>query len=218
MITCKKNSAGKKGTKCNITSEMKSILSRIDARIQSLYTALPNNAMLIVCTGHGNTSLVQRCVNVCFGWKWVFSERAISIKIWCKKYVGMGVQKRKNKKYKSDLSSKLEAYGSATVSLAQGWLCMPNSTLTHMKQRHTFIKFINLLVVLDTDSKQHKTFDYKHSINTWQVLIACIKHYITNIQSLDHLILTANIRLIHIRSRSLAYNIRLQTLQQTTTD
>lgn len=60
MITCKKKSTSKKSTKSIITPELKSILSRIDARIQGLYSTLPNNAMLIVCTGHGNTALVQR--------------------------------------------------------------------------------------------------------------------------------------------------------------
>ncbi|KAJ0973131.1 hypothetical protein J5N97_021090 [Dioscorea zingiberensis] len=40
-------------------SELKNILSCVDARIQRLYDALPNNAMFVVCTGHGDTAIIQ---------------------------------------------------------------------------------------------------------------------------------------------------------------
>lgn len=60
LLTCQKNSSKRKDSKCE--PELKEILSRIDSRIRSLYAALPANAMLIICTGHGDTAIVRRSV------------------------------------------------------------------------------------------------------------------------------------------------------------
>jgi RNA exonuclease 1 len=43
-----------------ICSELKEILCELDKKIRQLYDALPDNTMLIICTGHGDTHLVQR--------------------------------------------------------------------------------------------------------------------------------------------------------------
>ncbi|THU58817.1 hypothetical protein C4D60_Mb03t18450 [Musa balbisiana] len=59
-MTCKRKKARttiKHGALC---SELKDILTGIDVKIQKLYNALPNNALLIVSTGHGDTAIVQR--------------------------------------------------------------------------------------------------------------------------------------------------------------
>jgi RNA exonuclease 1 len=67
LLTCRKKSANRKGIKCSVTPELKEILTRMDARICSLYNALPVNAMLIICTGHGDTAIVHRYVHwTCF--------------------------------------------------------------------------------------------------------------------------------------------------------
>ncbi|KAF7816761.1 small RNA degrading nuclease 5 isoform X1 [Senna tora] len=60
LLTCQKNSSKGKEIKLRATAELKEILSRMDARIQTLYSSLPSNAMLIICTGHGDTAIVQR--------------------------------------------------------------------------------------------------------------------------------------------------------------
>lgn len=60
LLTCDNKSGNKKRIQFNATSEVKEILTRIDARMRSLYSTLPTNAMLVVCTGHGNTSIVHR--------------------------------------------------------------------------------------------------------------------------------------------------------------
>lgn len=60
LLTCKKNSAKGKDFKLRATSELKEILSRMDSRIEALYKSLPSNAMLIICTGHGDTAIVHR--------------------------------------------------------------------------------------------------------------------------------------------------------------
>lgn len=60
LLTCHKKSANKKGIKCSIKPELKEILTRMDTRIRSLYATLPTNAMLIICTGHGDTAIVHR--------------------------------------------------------------------------------------------------------------------------------------------------------------
>lgn len=49
-----------KGTYNNLNSDLKKILIRMDTRIRNLHSSLPTNTMLIVCTGHGDTALVQR--------------------------------------------------------------------------------------------------------------------------------------------------------------
>nr|GLL47958.1 small RNA degrading nuclease 5 isoform X1 [Ipomoea trifida] len=50
LLTCEKKSSNRK----NI------ILNRMDARVTNLYANLPPNAMLVICTGHGDTAIVQR--------------------------------------------------------------------------------------------------------------------------------------------------------------
>ncbi|KAL6269037.1 hypothetical protein ACE6H2_025948 [Prunus campanulata] len=60
LLTCDKNSGNKNGIKCNLASELKEILKRVDTRIRTLYAALPTNAMIIVCTGHGDIATVYR--------------------------------------------------------------------------------------------------------------------------------------------------------------
>ena len=60
LLTCHKKSANKKGIKCRVKPELKEILTRMDTRIRSLYATLPTNAMLIICTGHGDTAIVHR--------------------------------------------------------------------------------------------------------------------------------------------------------------
>ncbi|XP_010912605.2 small RNA degrading nuclease 5 isoform X2 [Elaeis guineensis] len=59
LLTCKKKSSRKETKHGRISSESKDILSGIDIKIRKLYQALPDNAMFIVCTGHGNTAMVQ---------------------------------------------------------------------------------------------------------------------------------------------------------------
>ncbi|XP_057442782.1 small RNA degrading nuclease 5 [Lotus japonicus] len=56
LRTCEKG----KGFKYNASSELKEILARMDARIRNLYMSLPTNAMVIICTGHGDTAVVRR--------------------------------------------------------------------------------------------------------------------------------------------------------------
>lgn len=60
MLTCEKKSSNRKNIKYEITPELKNILNRMDARVRSLYANLPPNAMLVICTGHGDTAIVQR--------------------------------------------------------------------------------------------------------------------------------------------------------------
>ncbi|KAG7551929.1 Exonuclease RNase T/DNA polymerase III [Arabidopsis thaliana x Arabidopsis arenosa] len=57
LLTCNKNPGLKKS---NVSLETKEILKKMNDRVQSLYAALPTNAMFIVCTGHGDTSIVHR--------------------------------------------------------------------------------------------------------------------------------------------------------------
>ncbi|XP_010519377.1 PREDICTED: small RNA degrading nuclease 5-like isoform X2 [Tarenaya hassleriana] len=60
LLTCNDKSNPKKSRKSSVSSETKEILKRMDARVHALYTALPTNAMFIVCTGHGDTAIVHR--------------------------------------------------------------------------------------------------------------------------------------------------------------
>lgn len=60
LLTCNKKPANRKGTKYSVSSELKDILTRIDARVRSLHTALPTNSMFIICTGHGDIAIVHR--------------------------------------------------------------------------------------------------------------------------------------------------------------
>jgi len=59
LKTCDGKTASKKA-RSQICPELKEILCELDKKIRQLYSALPDNAMLIVCTGHGDTPLVQR--------------------------------------------------------------------------------------------------------------------------------------------------------------
>ncbi|KAK3032423.1 hypothetical protein RJ639_037150 [Escallonia herrerae] len=59
LLTCNKSSTSRKSIKYSVTSELKDILGRLNARIRSVYSSLPANAMLIICTGHGDTAIVQ---------------------------------------------------------------------------------------------------------------------------------------------------------------
>lgn len=60
LATSDKKLSDSKRFKSFATPEIKEILSRTDARVASLYTALPTNTMLIICTGHGDTAIVHR--------------------------------------------------------------------------------------------------------------------------------------------------------------
>ncbi|XP_022974960.1 small RNA degrading nuclease 5-like [Cucurbita maxima] len=60
LVTCDTKSVSKKRNSPKICVELREILARIDSRIDSLYASLPTNAMLIICTGHGDIALVQR--------------------------------------------------------------------------------------------------------------------------------------------------------------
>ncbi|KAE9612489.1 putative exoribonuclease II [Lupinus albus] len=60
LLTCQKDLTKGKDFKLSASAELKQILARMDARIHKLYMALPTNAMLIICTGHGDTAVVHR--------------------------------------------------------------------------------------------------------------------------------------------------------------
>ncbi|XP_003576986.2 small RNA degrading nuclease 5 isoform X1 [Brachypodium distachyon] len=59
LKTCDTKTARKRA-KEQTCPELKEILSGLDKKIRNLYSALPENAMFIICTGHGDTPLVQR--------------------------------------------------------------------------------------------------------------------------------------------------------------
>ncbi|KAM3332920.1 hypothetical protein ACQJBY_028186 [Aegilops geniculata] len=58
LKTCDRKTARKRAKQ--ICPELKAILSELDKKIKKLYDTLPENAMFIICTGHGDTPLVQR--------------------------------------------------------------------------------------------------------------------------------------------------------------
>lgn len=60
LHTCQKNHSKGKGPKSNTSAELKEVVARMDNRIHKLYKSLPTNAMMIVCTGHGDTAVVRR--------------------------------------------------------------------------------------------------------------------------------------------------------------
>ncbi|XP_060198421.1 small RNA degrading nuclease 5 isoform X1 [Lycium barbarum] len=60
LLTCEKQSNNRKSIKFDVTPELKDILSRMNRRVKSIYSNLPVNTMLIICTGHGDTAIVQR--------------------------------------------------------------------------------------------------------------------------------------------------------------
>lgn len=64
LVTCNKKPTNKKGFKSSVSSELKEILTRMDARVRSLYSTLPTNAMVIICTGHGDTAIVHRYISL----------------------------------------------------------------------------------------------------------------------------------------------------------
>lgn len=59
-LTCNTKSEGKKSIKYTVTPDLKDVLSRLNSRIKNIYANLPSNAMLILCSGHGDTAIVQR--------------------------------------------------------------------------------------------------------------------------------------------------------------
>ncbi|CAI9787059.1 unnamed protein product [Fraxinus pennsylvanica] len=59
LLTCEQPT-GKKSIGYSVTSELKEILSRINGGVKSIYSSLPRNAMLVICTGHGDTAVVHR--------------------------------------------------------------------------------------------------------------------------------------------------------------
>ncbi|XP_071722824.1 small RNA degrading nuclease 5-like [Rutidosis leptorrhynchoides] len=60
LQTCQKKPNNKKSVKACISPELKEVLTRVNTRVSSLYALLPSNAMLIVCTGHGDIASVHR--------------------------------------------------------------------------------------------------------------------------------------------------------------
>lgn len=60
LLTCEKQSNCRKSIKFDVTPELKDILGRMNRRVRNIYSNLPLNAMLIICTGHGDTAIVQR--------------------------------------------------------------------------------------------------------------------------------------------------------------
>ncbi|XP_074560495.1 small RNA degrading nuclease 5 isoform X3 [Curcuma longa] len=59
-LTCKKKSARAAISYGSVSSELTDILSGINDKVQKLHNALPNNSLLIISTGHGDTAIVQR--------------------------------------------------------------------------------------------------------------------------------------------------------------
>ncbi|PKA54538.1 Small RNA degrading nuclease 5 [Apostasia shenzhenica] len=60
LLTCNRKSAMQAMQLRTLSSELKSVLLRLDARIEDLYNALARNTLFIVSTGHGDTATVQR--------------------------------------------------------------------------------------------------------------------------------------------------------------
>ncbi|XP_074371266.1 small RNA degrading nuclease 5-like isoform X2 [Apium graveolens] len=60
LLACKKLSTRKKSITYKITPETKDALLRLNARVKILCSSVPANTMLIICTGHGDTAVVQR--------------------------------------------------------------------------------------------------------------------------------------------------------------
>ncbi|CAM0883386.1 unnamed protein product [Alopecurus aequalis] len=59
LKTCDAKTARKRA-KNQTCPELKGILCDLDKKIRKLHSTLPENAMFIICTGHGDTPLVQR--------------------------------------------------------------------------------------------------------------------------------------------------------------
>ncbi|KAJ0248543.1 Small RNA degrading nuclease 5 [Hirschfeldia incana] len=61
LLTCSDDKEDiKKRRKSKVSLETKEILKKMDERVNALHAALPKNTMFIVCTGHGDTSIVHR--------------------------------------------------------------------------------------------------------------------------------------------------------------
>ncbi|KAK9068609.1 hypothetical protein SSX86_012724 [Deinandra increscens subsp. villosa] len=60
LLTCNNKSKSRKKIKYTITSDLKDLLSRLNSKVKNIYSNLPTNAMLILCSGHGDTAIVQR--------------------------------------------------------------------------------------------------------------------------------------------------------------
>ncbi|XP_076960477.1 small RNA degrading nuclease 5-like [Bidens hawaiensis] len=60
LLTCDNKSNGRKSIKYTVTPDLKDVLKRINSRIDNIYSNLPTNAMLILCSGHGDIAIVQR--------------------------------------------------------------------------------------------------------------------------------------------------------------
>ncbi|KAK1441367.1 hypothetical protein QVD17_07217 [Tagetes erecta] len=60
LLTCNNTSKGTKSIKYTVTPDLKDLLGRLNSRIEKIYSKLPTNAMLILCSGHGDTAIVQR--------------------------------------------------------------------------------------------------------------------------------------------------------------
>ncbi|CAM8885571.1 unnamed protein product [Rhodiola kirilowii] len=59
LMTCR-SPDDKRTNKNFMAPELKEVLKRLDGRVRTVYSLLPTNAMLIICTGHGDTAIVQR--------------------------------------------------------------------------------------------------------------------------------------------------------------
>ncbi|PHT50498.1 hypothetical protein CQW23_10245 [Capsicum baccatum] len=60
LMNYEEQSDSSKNIKFDVTPELKDILRSMNCRVKSIYSELPLNAMLIICTGHGDTAIVQR--------------------------------------------------------------------------------------------------------------------------------------------------------------
>ncbi|XP_023747159.1 small RNA degrading nuclease 5 isoform X2 [Lactuca sativa] len=61
LLTCSNNkSKARKSIKYTVTPDLKQVLNQLNSKIKNIYSNLPNNAMLIVCSGHGDSAIVRR--------------------------------------------------------------------------------------------------------------------------------------------------------------
>ncbi|KAJ0694024.1 putative exoribonuclease II [Helianthus annuus] len=60
LLTCNNKSKSRKSIKYTITPDLKDVLHRLNSRVKNVFSNLPTNAMLILCSGHGDTAIVQR--------------------------------------------------------------------------------------------------------------------------------------------------------------
>lgn len=64
LLTCHNNPVKRKGSNGGPRPELEEVLHRLDGRVRGLYDDLPSNALLIICTGHGDTAIVRRLVHL----------------------------------------------------------------------------------------------------------------------------------------------------------